>query len=120
MTLYDEGKLLRREVDKLRPDKRRRYPKELRRRSLSWVERAMDVGMQEHECSKRVGVKTWRFTTWRRRAAREESAEVETEATAETSGETAPLALVPIEVPPLPTMVGVSLVTPSGYRIEGL
>jgi hypothetical protein len=44
MTLYDEGKLLRREVDKLRPDKRRRYPQELRQRILSWVERAMDEG----------------------------------------------------------------------------
>jgi len=118
MTLYDEGKVLRREVEKLRPDKRRRYPEELRRRILSWVERAMDAGMQEHECSKMLGVKAWRFTMWRRREARTARVEVTAKVEAEPSAK--PLALVPIEVPSLPPIVGLSLVTPSGYRVEGL
>jgi hypothetical protein len=70
MTILDEAKQIRTEVAKLSPDKRRRYPEGLRRRILDWVARATAAGQLESECSKAIGVKTWRFTIWRRRHAR--------------------------------------------------
>lgn len=106
MTILEEAKQIRSEVSKLRPDKRRRYPDALRRRILDWVRRAVAEGMFEPACSKAIGVTSWRFTIWRRaeeRAPRDES-----------------LALVPVEVPMLATSSGLTLVSPSGHRIEGL
>jgi hypothetical protein len=41
MTILDEGKTIRAEVAKLRPDKRRCYSDELQARILDWVGRAM-------------------------------------------------------------------------------
>jgi hypothetical protein len=108
MTITDEGKQLRSEIAKLRPDKRRRYSAALRARILDWVGRAAASGMLESECSKAIGVKVWRFVMWRRFDER-----------ARKAGR-ASLALVPIEAPPLSTTSEVSLVTPSGYRLEGL
>jgi len=50
-----------------------------------------------------IGVKTWRFTMWRRLplAKRE------------------PMALVPVETPTV-AFATVAVVSPSGFRIEGL
>ena len=133
MTFLDEAKQIRNEVAKLRPDKRRRYPEELRRRILNWVDRATDAGQLEHECSKLIGVKAWRFTQWRRLETRMAQAEADartTEAEAELrtaeaeaevgTAETEPLALVPIAVSGLAMGSPMSLVAPSGYRVEGL
>ena len=108
MVIFDEGKQIRSEVAKLRPDKRRRYPDQLRAQILDWVGRAMAAGMTEHECSRAIGVKTWRFTMWRRRAA-----------TVKSKDES--VALVQIE----PSSIafgssGLSFVTPSGHRVDGL
>jgi len=108
MTILEEAKQLRTEVAKLRPDKRRRYPDELRRRILGWVDRAVAAGHAESECSKAIAVKTWRFTLWRRLETRPAMHEAES------------LALVPIEVPALASVSLISLVAPSGYRVEGL
>jgi len=108
MTILDEAKHLRTEVAKLRPDKRRRYPDELRQRILAWVARAVAAGQLESDCAKAIGVKTWRFTTWRRLAANAVTRDRE------------PLALVPIEVSAMPGGAGLSVVSPSGYRVEGL
>jgi hypothetical protein len=108
MTIADEGKQLRTEIAKLRPDKRRRYSAALRARILDWVDRAVAAGMLETECSKALCVKTWRFIMWRRSDERALKTESES------------LALVPIEAPLLPVASGLSLVAPSGYRIEGL
>jgi hypothetical protein len=117
MTIDDEGKQLRTEIAKLRPDKRRRYGATLRARILAWVDRAGVAGVDEVECARRLHVKTWRFILWRRRAdlvAEREQAEQP------AHGERAPLALVPVEVPALLTAATITLVAPSGYRIEGL
>jgi hypothetical protein len=106
MTLAEEAKQLRTEVGKLRPDKRRRYSADLRRRLLDWVARAEVSGMPIYECSRMLGIKTWRFQMWResdRRAAEREKV----------------LALVPVEMPLVPSS-SVVLMTPSGYRVEGL
>jgi hypothetical protein len=50
MTITDEAKQIRAEVGKLRPDKRRRYGDDLRRRILDWVGRAEAAGVPESEC----------------------------------------------------------------------
>ena len=107
MRILDEGKQIRSGVAKLRPDKRRRYPDELRARILDWVGRATAAGMMEHECSKAIGVKTWRFTLWRRAAMAKPKEES--------------LALVQIETPQVELgPSSLSMVAPSGHRVEGL
>ena len=106
MTILDEGKQIRSEVAKLRPDKRRRYGNALRARILDWVGRAVTAGMTEHECSKALGVKTWRFTMWRRTASLKSKES---------------LALVRIETPGIEFVPsGLSVTAPSGHRVEGL
>jgi hypothetical protein len=55
-----------------------------------------------------IGVRTWRFTMWRRIEERPQKTTY------------ASLALVPIEAPPLPMASGLSLIAPHGYRVEGL
>jgi hypothetical protein len=122
MTILDEGKLLRNEVAKLRPDKRRRYSDQLRARILEWVEHATADGMTEPECSKFLGVKTWRFVLWRRQAVRQATLEPKPVAPEPRplAHESEPLALVPIEVTGLPMGATLSVVAPSGHRVEGL
>jgi hypothetical protein len=107
MTIIEEGRQLRNEIAKLRPDKRRRYGDARRRRILDWVERAMDAGMEEPDCAKALGVKTWRFRTWRQLEARLSKPNA-------TS-----LALVRIDAP-LAMSSAITLVARSGYRVEGL
>jgi hypothetical protein len=104
MTITEEGKALRVEVSKLRPDKRRRYGDDLSRRIVVWVDRAMASGMTEPACGLALGIKTWRFRTWR---------------TALTTVESAALALVPIETSAYTSSRPI-VVTPAGYRVEGL
>lgn len=104
MTITEEGKVLGVEVAKLRPDQRRRYGGELSRRIVAWVDRAMASGMTEPACGRVVGIKTWRFRTWR---------------AAMTRVERAPIALVPIETSGFRSSQAV-VVTPMGYRVEGL
>jgi hypothetical protein len=108
MTIHDEAKQIRTEVAKLRPDKRRRYPEELRRRILDWVARATATGQLESECAKAIGVKTWRFTMWRRWDARTPVPQAE------------PLALVQVGVHATAVSSTLRLVAPSGYSVEGL
>ena len=100
---------MRIEVANLRPDRHRRYPEELRRRILDWVDRATAAGRPVSECSKLIGVTTWRFTAWRRIEERLLKPKPEL------------MALVPIETPVTTSMSGgLTLVTPSGHRVEGL
>src|SRR5262245_50442099 len=109
MTIFDEGRQLRYEAAKLRPDRRRRYPNDLRRRLVDWVARAIAAGLTEADCGKLVGIKTWRFRCWS-----------VTPKLTTTEEERDPLALVPIAVTTEPAAAGISLVAPSGHRIEGL
>jgi hypothetical protein len=109
MTIIDEGKQLRLEAAKLRLDRRRRYPIELRRRLLDWVERATAAGFSEAECGKAVGIKTWRFKCWRQ-------APEPTEAKEDDES----LSLVPIHITEAAVESGLTVVAPSGHRIEGL
>ncbi|MGE3765572.1 MAG: hypothetical protein AB7L94_25170 [Kofleriaceae bacterium] len=116
MTIIDEGKRLRRDISTLRSDRRRRYPVGLKQRILSWVSRAVGDGMMESECARVLGVKSYRFVMWRR----EEAPLAMPDVPASES-----LALVPIELTESPMLStistsGVTLVSPTGYRVEGL
>src|SRR5688572_13869877 len=105
MTISDEGRLIRSDVQKLRPDRRRRYPDELRVRILEWVRRAVASGWIEAECGKALGVKTYRFQLWRREL---DAAAAKAEAVALVRSETEPVistaetvALVRVETEPV-------------------
>lgn len=112
MTIIEEGRALRSEISKLRPDKRRRYGRKLIQRILGWVERAVASGMTETWCGELLGITTWRFRLWRKQRREPDVAPLPDEVAPE------PLALVPITV--TSPFVGPTLVTPSGYRVEGL
>jgi hypothetical protein len=109
MNLQDEGRQLRIEISKLRADRRRRYPNELRGRIVDWVVRAEASGIPRTQSVAMLGMAcVWRITNWQQRAN-----EV-------MKGETG-VALVRVDSPrnaPVPT--GLALVTPTGYRVEGL
>lgn len=112
MTIIEEGRALRSEISKLRPDKRRRYGAKLIQRILGWVARATAGGMTDTWCGELLGITTWRFRMWRERKPKNEAGPPPDTAAAET------LALVPITV--TAPFVGPTLVTPAGYRVEGL
>lgn len=105
MTIIDEGRVIRNEVAKLRPDRRRTYPPELKQRILDWVGRAMATGMERSECGHLLGIKSWRIKGWQEEPAARRN--------------DAALALVPIETP-IWVPSGPTIVTPTGYRVEGL
>jgi hypothetical protein len=106
MNLQDEGRQIRTEITKLRPDRRRRYSDDLRARILSWVERAEAAGMPRAECVRQLGMNNvWRIASW------------QGQSTAARTKETG-VALVRIDTPLSPSSV--VLVSPAGYRVEGL
>ena len=107
MTITDEGRLIRGEVLNLRPDKRRRYPDELRVRILEWVARATTAGWTEADCGKALGIKTYRFQLWRRE-----------QRVAVTKQES--VALVRVETESVVSTPSITLITPTSYRVEGL
>jgi len=104
MTLAEKGHRLRSEILRLGIGQARRYEPKLRRRILGWVDRAKQTGMSEREYGKRLGIPHSRFAIWRA-----------------THDWTAPL--VEIEVAdnePEPAVATFAIVSPSGYRIDGL
>jgi hypothetical protein len=112
MTINAEGRQLRNEISKLRPDKRRRYNPALQERILDWVKRATEGGMWPSECGKALGIKAWRFTYWQQVRERRAAA---------AAAEETPLALVPIDTPSYASPVaGLTVTTPSGHRVDGL
>ena len=74
---------------------------------MAWVERAKQVGMSLPDIGRVLGIPQHRFAYWRER-------EVDKQ----------PHALVPVEVtedpPAIGTFVEVSVVSPSGFRVDGL
>jgi len=105
MMITEECNRLSAEVARLAHGQGHKYPPDLRRRILDWVERAKQAGMTEGGCSARLGIKRGRFAYWRRMK----------------SGEETSLALAPITVvDDSRGESGVTFVAPSGYRIEGV
>lgn len=108
MNLHDEARQLKNEIMRLRPDRRRRYSQELRRSILSWVERAEASGIPRVQCVHMLGMNNvWRIASWRDR---------EVAVAARKTG----VALVRVDTPAVAVSNGAVLVTPSGYRVEGL
>lgn len=109
MTLQDEGRQLRGEISKLRADRRRRYPDELRARIVDWVVRAEDAGIPRSQSVKLLGMAcVWRIANWQQRAN-------------EVSSASTGVALVRVDSPTnVAATCGLVLVTPTGHRVEGL
>lgn len=105
MTITEECSRLSTEVARLAQGQGQKYPPDLRRRILDWVERAKQTGMTEGGCSARLGIKRGRFAYWRRMKPEEETS----------------LALVPITVVEEHRREStVTFVAPTGCRIEGI
>lgn len=128
MTVANEIKLLRRWIQRQRPFGRgRTYSPALRHRILAFIDLATAAGMGTHECCEAIGVSRKAVAAWRRAeptVALTESDEVPIDVAHEMSVETVSRALVPVEVTPSPSPIrlgaGLSLVTPRGFRVEGL
>ena len=129
MNVASEEKLIRRWIDQLQPPLGRggAYTPTLRARILAYVELAKAAGISEASCCKSIGVSPTSIAAWRRAARQAETSEqpepsVPFDVPLELS--TAPISkeLVPIEVTPSPIHLGggLSLVTPRGFRVEGL
>lgn len=104
MTLEEEGKRLRVELSRLGSLHGRRYTPGIRALILGWVDRAKREGISEAECGRRLGIPGRRFSEWRSLARREQAHD-----------------MVPVEVHDEETpSLGLMLVAPSGYRVDGL
>jgi transposase-like protein len=126
MNVASEEKLIRRWVDQLRPFGRgRTYTPRLRERILAFVELAKAAGISEADCCKSIGVSPTSISTWRRAARQPETPkdpDPPFDVPLELSVEPLSKALVPVEVTPSPIQLGagLSLVSPRGFRVEGL
>lgn len=127
MNVKSEERLIRRWIDQLRPFGRgRTYTPKLRERIIKFIELAKAAGINEVDCCKSIGVSPTSVRSWRRAEERELPSEAAAESAFETPPELSvePLTkeLVPIEVTPSPLQLGggLSLVTPRGFRVEGL
>lgn len=100
---------LRRALARLQRGRGKRYPSRLRQRITAWIQREIADGRGARELARRLGVHRDTLAAWLQDA-------------------TASGALVPVEVITTPTLaepavVGartVSVVSPSGFRVEGL
>lgn len=79
----------------------RRYSRELRLDAVAYLKRKKREGMSLERVSSELDVSTWSLLRWSRES--------------ESRGE-----VVPVEVSSSPELEELSLVTPRGYRIEGL
>ena len=125
MTVASEEKRIRRWVEQLRPFGRgRTYTLALRLRILGYIELAKATGMGERECCKSIGVSPTSIAAWRRADRQAVMPEVSEQPAVplEFSVEPVSKALVAVEVTPSPVQLGggLSLLTPRGFRIEGL
>jgi transposase-like protein len=97
---------------KRRADRRtnRRYPEEFRQDAVRLVDRLRKAGWTQKRISSEIEVPWVTLRRWRSKRS--------TTATSETSESFRPVAIV--EEPAAPEAEGVALVSPSGWRIEGL
>jgi hypothetical protein len=126
MTLNNEAKLIRRWVKQLRPGPGRKYTPALRQRILAFVEQAKRASMSVRECSEAIGVPLDTITGWQasqsQPSAQEPTVPFETPLELVVEPEVVAKALVPVEVTPATLQLGggLVLVTPHGFRVEGL
>lgn len=90
-----------------RTGRRRRYSRGLRSEAVAYLREQMQRGSSAETVASELGVSGWSLSRWSRGAAVEKT-----------------LALRPVEVvgegTDIPTSSVVTLVTPDGYRIEGI
>ena len=116
MTIEDESKRIRRCIPRLKPGQKRRFTPQLRARILDWLDRAKASGLRDADCSRLLGLAASQFTAWRVRAA-----VVPFDLPMDWKVERVSRDLVPIEVPAgIELTSGVVVVSPTGYRVEGL
>lgn len=98
-----EGRELRRRVARLKRDRRGfRFSSALRAEITAWVAKQRERGAWWRELSSEIGVREETLKRWA------------------TSRPTATLSLVPVEVIDAPPAGTVTLVSPTGLRIEGV
>jgi len=116
MTIEEESKRIRRCIPKLKAGHKRVFASKLRTRILDWVDRAKATGLRDADCTRLLGVAAPQFNAWRSR-----SAMVPFELGMDWTVEPISRDLVPIEVPAgIELTAGVVVVSPTGYRVEGL
>lgn len=123
MTVSNEAKLIRRWIEQERPGRGRKYSRALRQRILAFVEDSKRAGMSVREISEAIGVSRDTIVGWRSTEPTTTSeGTVPFEVPLELAVEPVSKALVPVEVTPSTVQLGgaLALVTPSGYRVEGL
>jgi transposase len=124
MTLSNEAKLIRRWIEQERPGRGRKYTPALRQRILSFVEESQRTGMSVREISEAIGVARDTIVGWRgtELPPAAEAPAVPFEVPRDLAVEPVSRRLVPVEVTPSAVQLegGLALVTPSGFRIEGL
>lgn len=123
MTLSNEAKLIRRWIEQERPGRGRKYTPALRRRILAFVDESKRSRMSVREISEAIGVARDTIVGWLREPAMlSEAPTVPLEVPLDLAVESVSKALVPVEVTPSTVQLGagVALVTPSGFRLEGL
>jgi len=81
----------------------------------------MASGMKEAHCAEAIGVPQYRFTVWREYTKRPVDWKPKPRSAEKRAVATAITALVPVTVTDdIRVAPGMTLVTPRGYRIEGL
>lgn len=95
----DEARLLRRELDRIGTRRGRCVPPELKARARAWIREQRAGGHTVDELAAALGIATGTVTRWSSSSGR---------------------ALVAVRVVPDATAATVSIVSPLGYRIEGL
>jgi hypothetical protein len=105
MTIAEQGQRLRAEILRMRIGQARRYEAAQRHRILDWVDRAGRSGVSERECAHQLGIPQARFAYWRARHASEQEPQ-----------------LVPVEIRESEShaIASYAIVSPSGFRVEGL
>jgi hypothetical protein len=124
MTLSNEAKLIRRWIEQERPGRGRKYTPALRQRILAFVEESRRTGMSVREISEAIGVARDTIIGWLRTepALLAGVPAVSFEVPLDLAVEPVSKALVPVELTPSTIQLGggLALVTPSGFRVEGL
>lgn len=117
MTIQEEAKKLRRRIPKFVPGQKRRFSKQLRADVVNWIDRAKAEGVREAECSRLIGLAAPMFNGWRTAMQTPPPFDLPMDWRVEPISRE----LVPIEIPAgIELTSGVAVVSPQGYRVEGL
>jgi len=117
MTIQEEAKKLRRRIPKFVRGQKRRFSKKLRVAVLDWIDRAKSQGLHDAECSRLIGLSSPTFNAWRVSLQPPPPFDLPMDWRVEPINRE----LVPIAVPPgIELTSGVVVVSPRGYRVEGL